>query len=179
MEPILHAAEQADSYCQMDITIVKADYHNSSHARAIEDLLSEFALEPSGGGVPLNPETHSRLVEELSKIPHAFSVLAFVNEQPVGLLNCFIGFCTFAVKPLVNIHDCVVSSNFRRHGICTKLLAFCEDIAKERGCCRITLEVLLKNKKAQGAYLKHGFEPYVLTPSMGPAQFWSKTISQR
>ena len=40
------------------------------------------------------------LVPKLAKLPHAFSILAFVDGEAVGLLNCFEGFSTFAAKPL-------------------------------------------------------------------------------
>ena len=40
------------------------------------------------------------LVPKLAKLPHAFSILAFVDGEAVGLLNCFEGFSPFAAKPL-------------------------------------------------------------------------------
>jgi len=51
-----------------------------------------------------------------------------------------------------------------------------EDIAKEKGCCKLTLEVLDGNKAAQNAYTKFGFGGYELDPVMGKALFWQKSI---
>ena len=49
-------------------------------------------------------------------------------------------------------------------------------MARERGCCKVTLEVLSNNEKAKKAYTRFGFEPYVLDPAAGPAQFWQKGV---
>ena len=49
-------------------------------------------------------------------------------------------------------------------------------VARERGCCKVTLEVLSNNEKAKKAYTRFGFEPYVLDPAAGPAQFWQKGV---
>jgi GNAT superfamily N-acetyltransferase len=48
--------------------------------------------------------------------------LAFQGEQPVAVAVCFIGLSTFAAKPLVNIHDCMVLPVFRRKGVGRRLL---------------------------------------------------------
>jgi ribosomal protein S18 acetylase RimI-like enzyme len=98
------------------------------------------------------------LVPELAKRPFAFSVLAFVDGEPAGLLNCFEGFSTFAAKPLVNVHDCCVVPSHRRKGISLKMLEHCEVVARERGCCKITLEVLEQNEPAKASYSKFGMQ---------------------
>jgi ribosomal protein S18 acetylase RimI-like enzyme len=51
-----------------------------------------------------------------------------------------------------------------------------EEIAKKKGCCKITLEVLEGNKVAQRSYKKFGFAGYELNPLMGKALFWEKPI---
>jgi ribosomal protein S18 acetylase RimI-like enzyme len=160
-----------------NVEVIQADYQNEEHARAIEQTLNQYAMDPCGGGEPIKPEKLAILVSELAKVPGAFSVLAFVEGKPAGLLNCFMGFSSFQVMPLVNIHDCVVIAEFRRMGICSKMLSKCEEIANERGCASITLEVLQHNITAQGAYRKFGFGPYELDPAMGAAQFWKKSLA--
>jgi len=52
----------------------------------------------------------------LAACPQAFSVLAFAGGDettPVGLVNCFEGFSTFACRPLVNVHDVAVLGSYR------------------------------------------------------------------
>jgi ribosomal protein S18 acetylase RimI-like enzyme len=121
-------------------------------------------------------DTREQLAIELAKRPHAFSVLAFIAGEPVGLVNCFEGFSTFACRPLVNVHDVVVIASARGQGISQKMLSKVEEIARQRGCCKITLEVLEGNKVAQGAYQKLGFADYQLDPQMGRALFWQKSL---
>lgn len=52
-----------------------------------------------------------------------------------------------------------------------------EDIARERGCCKITLEVLKGNKTAQAVYQKLGYAGYELDPIHGESLFWQKPIN--
>lgn len=139
-------------------------------------LLDCYATDPMGGGTPLSTEVRESLVMELAKLPHAFSVIAYVNDKPAGLVNCFEGFSTFSCKPLINIHDVVVLREYRGHGISQKMLAKVEEIAKEQNCCKITLEVLSNNDAAKAAYEKFGFSAYELTPAAGTAMFWQKKL---
>ena len=91
--------------------------------------------------------------------------------------NCFEGFSTFAAKPLVNIHDLAVSQNFRGMGISQLLLNKVEEVAREKGCCKVTLEVLSGNQTAINSYQKFGFRQYELDPEKGQAQFWEKKLA--
>jgi ribosomal protein S18 acetylase RimI-like enzyme len=160
----------------VNIEILQADYSNEQHAADIITLMDYYASDPMGGATALTHEVKSALVNTLSTIPHALSILCYVDGSPAGLMNGFEGFSTFQCKPLINIHDVVVMSSFRGLGISQKLLTKAEDIAKHKGCCKITLEVLEGNQIAQKAYTKFGFEGYELDPAMGKALFWQKSI---
>ena len=129
-----------------------------------------------GGGEALSQTVLAHLPAELARRPHAFSVLAFVNGEAAGLVNCFEGFSTFAGKPLVNVHDVSVVDTFRGLGLSQKMLLKVEDIARERGCCKITLEVLEGNPVAQGSYRKFGFSDGQLDPAHGRMLFWNKYL---
>lgn len=96
--------------------------------------------------------------------------------MPVGLVNCFEGFSTFACQPLVNVHDVVVAPGWRGQRIAQRMLALVETIARERGACKLTLEVLSGNTSAMALYLREGFAPYALDPAMGQAQFLQKKL---
>jgi len=154
----------------------RADYANPSHAEAIVQLLRAYALDPMGGGEDLSPEVQEKLVPGLLATPNAFSVLAFIDQQPVGLANCFFGFSTFTAKPLVNIHDVVVDEVHRGKGIGRKLFAEIETIAREKGACKVTLEVLSGNDSAKALYAALGYGDYVLDPELGSALFWQKRL---
>ena len=103
-------------------------------------------------------------------------MLAFDGDTPVGLINAIEGFSTFACKPLVNVHDVVVAASHRGRGIATRLFAEVEAIARERGACKLTLEVLDGNASARALYQRLGFAAYQLDPAMGHAQFLHKWL---
>lgn len=160
----------------MTIEVIQVDYTNPLHEKDLIQLLDEYSRDPMGSGKPLKDETRQKLASELAKIPHASSFIAYWEGQPAGLINCFETFSTFACKPLINIHDLVVSSQHRGKKISTRLLEAVEKKARERGCCKITLEVLEGNTLAQSAYKKFGFSGYELDPEMGKALFWEKSL---
>ncbi|MCB1581430.1 MAG: GNAT family N-acetyltransferase [Marinicella sp.] len=160
----------------MSVEIVQVDYQNPKHAHHMIELLDCYATDPMGGGVALSDFAAQNLVPELAKRKDAFSLIAYVDGQPAGLTNCFEGFSTFACKPLVNIHDVVVASEYRRMGISRKMFNHVEEIAKERGYCKMTLEVLEGNSIAQAAYEKYGFTQYKLDENNGAAMFWEKKL---
>ena len=129
-----------------------------------------------GGACGLSKYAKENLIENLALLPGAFSVLAFTAGQAVGLVNCFAGFSTFQCRPLVNIHDIVVLPEFRGHGIGRMMLEFVERLARERGCCKLTLEVLEGNREAQALYRNVGFAGYQLDSQNGRALFWQKCL---
>ncbi|MBT9302764.1 MULTISPECIES: GNAT family N-acetyltransferase [Pseudomonas] len=159
-----------------EILVLQASYSNPVQAEAIGLLLNHYAQDPMGGGKALSADLLEQLPAELAKRPHAFSVLAFVGGEPAGLVNCFEGFSTFACRPLVNVHDVVVMEQFRGLGLSQKMLQKVEEIARQRGCCKITLEVLEGNPVAQASYRKFGFDDSVFDPAHGRMLFWSKAL---
>lgn len=158
------------------IEIVRVDYSHPQQTQDLVYLLNAYASDPMGGGSPLSDTVQQTLVHELSKRDFALSFIAYVDARPAGLLNAFEGFSTFAAKPLINIHDLIVLPGFRGMDISQRLLAALELIARERRCCKLTLEVLQGNSIAQNAYRKFGFAGYELDPQMGPALFWQKKL---
>ncbi len=158
------------------IEIIQADLSQPRHAAALIDLLDAYARDPVGGGQPLAETTRRHLAAELCRRQDAVSFLAFAGELPVGLINCFEGFSTFSCQPLLNIHDVVVLDGYRGQGIARQLLQRVEAHARTLGCCKLTLEVLEGNHKAQAVYRRAGFAGYELDPLMGRALFWEKKL---
>ena len=160
----------------MNIEIQKVDYLNEKHSKEILYLLNSYATDPMGGGKPLSPETINNLPYELSKLPHAISIIAYVDDMPAGLINCFESFSTFNCKPVINIHDVIVLNEHRGNGISQAMLKEVENVAKAKGCCKLTLEVLSSNEPAKSSYKKFGFTDYILGDCEGSALFWQKEI---
>lgn len=160
----------------MATDIIIADYQNPLHAAALIEVLDAYALDPMGGNQALCAETKDKLVGKLAKLDNAVTILAFVDDKPAGLVNGFLGFSTFKCKPLLNIHDVAVKVEYRGMGISLQMMNAAQALAQEKGCCKLTLEVLERNIPAQNAYLKLGFTGYELDPKLGKAMFWEKTL---
>jgi GNAT superfamily N-acetyltransferase len=160
----------------MTVKISRVDYSNHAHREALVTLMNHYASDPAGGGQALSAFVQSHLAQRLSQIPWAFSFLADLDETPVGLVNCFEGFSTFACRSLVNIHDLVVHKDYRGKGVSQALLQSVETEALNRDCCKITLEVLQGNTPAYAAYQKFGFSGYQLDTKMGQAIFLEKRL---
>lgn len=160
----------------MNIEICLADFHNEKHAQDVLFLLSHYALDPMGGGESLSRYVQDNLIEKMRDSAIVFSILCYVDGKPAGLMNCIEGFSTFACKPVINLHDCVVLKEFRGLNLSVKMMNKLEEVAIEKGACKLTLEVLEGNKVAQNAYLKSGFAGYELDPEMGKAMFWQKKL---
>ncbi|MCO4799852.1 MAG: GNAT family N-acetyltransferase [Colwelliaceae bacterium] len=163
----------------MITNIIKVNYNDKQQGEDLLYCLCEYALDPMGGGEPLTTEVQESLLIALQKQTNVFSVLAYVDGKPAGLVNCVEGFSTFNAKPLVNIHDAVVLKEFRRQGLTEKMFSLVEEIAQNKGACKLTLEVLEGNVIAQNAYQKLGFAGYELDPLMGKAVFWQKKIATK
>jgi ribosomal protein S18 acetylase RimI-like enzyme len=161
----------------LKIEIIQVDYRNSAQAETLVFLLDAYARDPMGGGEPLSEYAQKNLAAVLAKRADAFSVLAYVDGQPAGLVNCFEGFSTFKCKPLVNIHDVVVLPAHRGKGLAQMMMAYVEELARERGCCKLTLEVLQGNHTAQKLYTKLGYAGYQLGALDGSALFWQKNLA--
>ena len=162
------------------VRVFLANYKDERHANAVVQLLDAYARDPAGGGHGLSAFAKSNLIAELAKRPQAFSVLACdaadQGETPVGLVNCIEGFSTFACKPLVNVHDVVVLASHRGQRVAEQMLYLAEQIAVQRGACKLTLEVLSGNVGAIKLYQRVGFEAYQLDPAMGSALFLQKQL---
>ena len=159
------------------LRICRADYLDPLHAQALVFLLDAYSRDAAGGGQPLADFAKQHLVAELAARPQAFSVLAFDGTQPVGLINCIEGFSTFACRPLVNVHDVVVLASHRGRRVGEQMLALVEQLARERGACKLTLEVLAGNRSAITLYERVGFAGFQLDPAMGQAQFLQKWLA--
>jgi ribosomal protein S18 acetylase RimI-like enzyme len=90
---------------------------------------------------------------------------------------CFLGFSTFAARPLLNVHDLAVLPECRGKGVGRALLEAAEARARAHGCCKLTLEVQDSNQRARGLYASFGFADYVLGGAgPTPTRFLTKRL---
>jgi ribosomal protein S18 acetylase RimI-like enzyme len=158
------------------IEIVQADLDREDHQRAVLDMVNAYAQDPMGAGRSLPTENLRRLIPGLREHPTTLIFLAFLDDRPIGIAVCFVGFSTFAALPLVNIHDLAVLPGHRGQGIGRRLLAEVERKAREMGCCKLTLEVQENNHRARGVYEAAGFSQAVYEEVAGGALFLSKRL---
>lgn len=160
----------------MNIEIKQVDYRDSIQSEQLVGLLNDYAKDAMGGGEPLPEYVKNNLAAALQDVPGAVSFICYVEGEPAGFINCIPGFSTFKCKPLLNIHDLAVNKKFRGLGLSQKLLAAAEQTARDRGCCKVTLEVLSGNEVAKSSYRKFGFADYQLDEKAGTALFWQKDL---
>ena len=90
----------------MTVRVVAVDLKNGVISKVWLDLLDHYASDSMGGGAGLSDYARANLVEALQDLPTFHGALAFDGEQAVGLINCFLGFSTFAAKPLTQYSRC-------------------------------------------------------------------------
>lgn len=141
----------------MNLTIREADLQTPGDQRMILTLLNDFALEASIAH-PLPDDVQTTLIDNLRRHPTTVIYLAEHADQPIGIAVCFVGFSTFANKPLLNIHDFYIRQAYQGQGFGTMFLNQIEQRARERGCCKVTLEVYARNARAKALYERQGYQ---------------------
>lgn len=139
------------------LKIAEADLDLAQDAVAVVEIIDSYARGPGGQNAPLSDSARTALVRGLHEHPCALVLLACEDERPVGVAVCVWGFSTFAGREMINIHDLAVLPGFQGRGIGSELLAEVERRARERGCCKITLEVHDANEGAKRLYAAAGF----------------------
>jgi ribosomal protein S18 acetylase RimI-like enzyme len=112
-----------------------------------------------------------RIIEGLKKHTAYLGFFVCINEEFAALANCNLNYSTWQAKFLINIHDFIVAPLYRKQGVGEFLLREIENYAKEKGYCKLNLEVRNDNLNAQKLYSKVGFsdcEP--------PMFFWQNVI---
>ena len=155
---------------------VQADLDRPDHQAAVLAMVDAYSRDPMGDGAPLSSAARERLIPGLRTHPTTLVFLAYDGDHPVGVAVCFLGFSTFAARPLVNLHDVSILPTHRGRGAGRALLAAVEAKARELGCCKLTLEVLDQNHRALRTYTAAGFQRYALQPSAGEAIFLTKPL---
>ena len=159
-----------------EVEIVEADLDRPEHQQAVLELTDAYAADPMGNGKPLSDEVRRALIPGLRQHPTTVIFLAYQGNNAIGIANCFIGFSTFAARPLINVQDLAVLPGHREHGIGRLLLEAVEGKAREIGCCKLTIEVQENNLRARHVYKSVGFSQAVYVKAAGGALFLSKPL---
>ena len=158
------------------VVVVEADLAHARHQEAIVMLLNAYASDPMGGGRGLSEEVQAGLIPGLQRHPTTVIFLAWCGPQPVGIAVCFIGFSTFAARPLLNIHDLAVLPAYRRQGVGRLLVEHVATKARALGGCKLTLEVREDNAVARQLYAHCGFGAIAYADGATPVLFLEKPL---
>ncbi len=159
------------------VVTMLADLAHPAHQRDIVALTEAYACDPMGNGRSLGPEVLAELIPGLRHHPSTLVFLAYADSKAVGIATCFLGFSTFAAKPLINIHDLAVLPGHRGQGIGKRLLAAVEQAGRERGCVKLTLEVNVNNTRAKHTYESFGFRHTGADTPAGGQLFFFKPLA--
>ncbi len=81
----------------MSVFVKQADYQNERDVQDLTRMFREYARYENSDRPELD-----KIATELAAFPTSFSVLAYADPEQssvVGLINCFIGFSTFQMRP--------------------------------------------------------------------------------
>ena len=160
----------------MNVRVREADLDDDRDSKGFIEVLDSYASAPVGGGKPLAPDVRERVVPMLRAHPTSLVLLAFVDDEPVGVAVCFFGLSSFRARPLLNIHDLAVLPRYQGKGVGQALLEAVEDHARRKGCCKLTLEVLDDNTRARALYRRFGFGDVVVGNSA--TRFLAKLLEE-
>lgn len=111
------------------------------------DLAAAAVLHERSAGDAWN----ERAIAEILAMPGAFGMLAWVEDQPAGLVMALM------VGPDAEILTVSVLPRFRRRGVASRLLASVSSRAYAAGCERLLLEVAEDNEPGCALYRTLGF----------------------
>ena len=133
------------------------NFEDKDHCKILCDLINEYISDPMGGGEAITSIKKLRLLDGLESHPTSLTLFVKEGEEIAGLLVGFFNFSTFMVKPMLNIHDVIISKEYRNKGLGRKLINQATKIAKDNGCGKVTLEVRHDNEHAQKLYRSEDF----------------------
>jgi len=155
----------------MELSILNVDLQNPLHCNHVIKLLNDYMNDPMGNNSPMPKGLGVQIISGLKKHPAYLGFFVLSGDDYAGLANCNINFSTFQAKPLINIHDFIVASEFRKIGAGGFLIQGILDYADKNGFCRVNLEVREDNYPAKSLYKKMGFSDCV--PRM---MFWERKM---
>ena len=83
--------------------------------------------------------------------------IARVDGEAVGFAQLYQVRSTVRLKPVLLLEDLFVTSNARKLGVASELLARSTDYMREIGAAGMFLETAMTNETAQGVYERNGW----------------------
>ncbi len=150
---------------------IKVNLNNPIHCMQVLKLLNDYMEDEMGISKSMPEQLGQKIIAGLKQHPAYLGFFVCVGDEFTALANCNLNYSTWTAKFLINIHDFIVSPKFRKQGIGEFLLTGIEKYAKEKGYCKLNLEVRNDNLKAQNLYKKMRFDD-----CEPPMLFWQKVL---
>lgn len=154
----------------MSLMIRQADLSQPADLVDVVQMIDDYTVHALGDSARLSEDAKAKLSAGLRDTPGAVAFLAFNGDQPVGVAMSFTGYSTFAMAPVLNVHDFAVVSAMRRRGVGRKLMQAVIDYAESHGYAKVTLEVRPDNAGAKALYAEAGFA--------STYEFWARTCGK-
>ncbi len=129
----------------------------------LTELLTElFTLE--GDFVP-DPVRQTRGLRMLLEQPSRGRIFVLKqNGAILGMINLLFTISTAEGGSVIILEDLIINSDYRGHGLGSRLLEYAMDYAKKKDFKRITLLTDRVNAEAQRFYKRHGFFESAMLP---------------
>jgi len=134
-------------------SILHIDVKSPEQRAQFEVLFNEYSSD-------LSANIESYVVKQLFGLPYFHGFICYVNGEPGAFAVCFESYSTYRSKRILNIHDFMVSSNYRGKGVGKALLGGIEHYCGDNEYLKITLEVDQNNLVAQNLYSAAGYEDF-------------------
>ncbi|WP_299692129.1 GNAT family N-acetyltransferase [uncultured Vibrio sp.] len=152
----------------MEISIRRIETESIEDKGIFESLFREYL---SGFSAELNPT----VISQLFALPYFHGFISCVDNKPAGFAVCFESFSTYRAQRVMNIHDFMVSDNFRGKGLGKAQLNGVEQYCRDNGYLKITLEVGDDNLAAKKLYSSCDYQDYRVV--LQDQQHWQKYLN--
>lgn len=142
----------------MKVRVRQLDLNQASEREQLVALTDAYARDPMGGGEGLSAHARIHLADALATHPGLFALVAEQGDEVLGHALCVTGFSSFYAAASCNLHDLSVLPHARGSGVGRQLLQAVEAEARQRGMCKVVLEVRPDNTIGQALYRSVGFE---------------------
>ncbi|HEY6893431.1 MAG TPA: GNAT family N-acetyltransferase [Rhodanobacteraceae bacterium] len=149
---------------QADLAIRPAQRSDRAFILGLAERFVSFELPPwrpheeTAAGIRRDLERH---LSERLETSHFF-VAETADGARAGFLHLQSTIDFFTGAPNCHISDVAVADGFDGRGIGSRLLAYAERFAEERGCRFLTLSVFPGNERARALYERHGYGVEIL-----------------
>ncbi len=130
--------------------------------KAVAEILTESFYPQDYFWLWFRPVFKLGMYEDLktrlrTETPHYNCLVACSDTGIIGTVEIGLKSTSLFRHPIPYISNLAVSRNYRRKGVARKLLAKCEQIAREWGFNQLSLHVLENNSAAYNLYTDNGY----------------------